>query len=119
MTRPKIVFPEITRDVADNNLANMIKYLFNYVFFKFGIEITLIVMVTLIGHRMDLISLIYVIWLGVLFCGGRRMKIRLWPGLKYFVLALTLVQYVILVGLPPFVCIGLLYFENILFSLSI
>lgn len=106
MTRPKLIFPEINRDVADHSLGNMIKYLFNYSFFKFGIDITLIVMVFLIGHRMNLIALIYVIWLSIIFCGGRRLKTRLWPMLKLFVLTLTLLQYAIIVGISPLVCVG-------------
>lgn len=109
LTRPQLIFPEITRKVADDNLSNMIKYLFNYSFYKFGIEISLIVMVTVIGHRMDMIALIYVFWLGLIFCVGRRLKSRLWPSLKLFVLVLTMTQYLIVVGYPPFMCIGKSY----------
>lgn len=63
-------------------------------------------MVIVIGHRMDLIALLYVTWLGIVFCGGRRLKMKLWPALKLFVLVLTLLQYVIVVGPPPIFCIS-------------
>lgn len=106
MTRPKVIFPEITRDHADTNLANMIKFLFNFAFYKFGIEFTLVMMVILIANRMDMVALIYVIWLTVIFCGGRRLKTRAWPALKVFVLMLTLIQYAGIVGPPPFLCMS-------------
>lgn len=39
MTRPKIIFPRVTRHEADKDLPHMIKYLFNFAFYKFGIEV--------------------------------------------------------------------------------
>lgn len=40
MTRPKVLFPRITRQDADKDLLHMIKYLVNYAFYKFGIEVS-------------------------------------------------------------------------------
>lgn len=39
-TRPYFMFPKIKRNDADKNLKNCIKYLFNYGFYKFGIEVS-------------------------------------------------------------------------------
>lgn len=39
-TRPYFMFPNIKRSDADKNLKNCIKYLFNYGFYKFGIEVS-------------------------------------------------------------------------------
>lgn len=39
MTRPKVLFPRTTRQDADKDLPAMLKYLANFVFFKFGIEV--------------------------------------------------------------------------------
>ena len=40
MTRPNIMFTDINRKNADNDLQSFIKYLFNYGFYKFGVEVS-------------------------------------------------------------------------------
>lgn len=40
MSRPKVLFPRITRQDADKDLNSMLKYLANFVFYKFGIEVS-------------------------------------------------------------------------------
>lgn len=106
MSRPKIIFPDVTRDMADKCLANMLKYLTNFVFYKFGIELTFIVLLVLIGRRMDMVALIYVVWLYVLFRSDVACRKRMWPYFRLFIVALTLLQYVAAVGVPPFLCLG-------------
>lgn len=39
MTQAKVIFPRITRHDADKDLTHMLKYLVNYLFYKFGIEV--------------------------------------------------------------------------------
>lgn len=39
-TRPYFMFPKIKRSDADKNLKNCLKYLFNFAFYKFGIEVS-------------------------------------------------------------------------------
>lgn len=105
-SRPKILFPRITRNDADKDLIHMVKYLFNFAFFKFGVEVTLVMIVVVIGTRMDVVALIYSIWLCVLFTASRTAKSKLWPIFQWFVVVLTLLQYVVMVNLPPFLCSG-------------
>lgn len=50
MSRPKIIFPRITRQDADKDLLHMIKYLVNYVFYKFGIEVCLYILTHFFSH---------------------------------------------------------------------
>lgn len=38
-TRPYFMFPKIKRTDADKNLKNCLKYLLNYGFYKFGVEV--------------------------------------------------------------------------------
>lgn len=82
----------------------MIKYLFNFAYYKFGIEITLIVMIILIGSRMDIISCIYAIWLAILFNLSREAKRRIWPLFQWFIVSAILMQYLLVVDVPPFLC---------------
>lgn len=41
-SRPFFMFPKITRAEADKNLRNCMKYLANYGFYKFGVEVSLL-----------------------------------------------------------------------------
>ncbi|XP_044268088.1 piezo-type mechanosensitive ion channel component-like isoform X7 [Tribolium madens] len=104
-TRAFFMFPKITRWDADKNLRNCIKYLFNYGFFKFGVEICLIATVAVIGFRMDMYSIIYSIWLCVMFLAKRDTLAKIWNFYMMFIALLLPIQYVMTVGLPPTLCI--------------
>lgn len=100
--QPALLFESVTRDDADKSVSLLIKYLFNYGFYKFGIEMTLIMLVTLISFRKDTVSVVYVIWLCAICGVRRRTKKFIWPIFLYFVLIATVVQYVIMLNLPSF-----------------
>ncbi|RZC37773.1 piezo-type mechanosensitive ion channel component 2 [Asbolus verrucosus] len=103
--RAFFMFPKITRNDADKNLSNCIKYLFNYGFYKFGVEICLMATVALIGFRMDMYSVIYSIWLCILFNLKRKTLAKVWNCYMIFIALLLPLQYVMTVGLPPTLCI--------------
>jgi hypothetical protein len=63
-------------------------------------------LVILIGTRLDIYSIVYAVWLAVLF---RRPRVRLgkvWKGLIVFVAVFTPLQYLMCVGVPPGLCLG-------------
>lgn len=137
-TRPKVLFPRITRQDADKDVLSMLKYLANFIFYKFGIEvsvrvkyndsvgqghtaasiwnvflkkisfhqITLMMLVVLIGTRLDVVALIYSIWLCVLFSSSREKQKQLWPFFQWFIFAFISIQYISIIGLPPYLCVG-------------
>lgn len=82
----------------------MLKFLVNFFFYKFGIEITFIAIVLLMGKRMDMLALIYMACLFALFLGSPRIQRTVWPYFKLAVFVLTLLQYLMLLGVPPFLC---------------
>lgn len=98
------MFPRVTRAEADKDLPHAIKYLFNFLFYKFGVEITLIMLVILIAARMDIVAFMYTIWLCLLFTSSRAVKAQIWPAFQWFIVAFIVIQYVIAVDLPPFFC---------------
>lgn len=103
--RPFFMFPKISRIDADKNISNCIKYFFNFGFYKFGVEICLIATVALIGTRMDFYAVLYGIWLCVL-CSMERQKIeRIWNVYVGFIAVVLPLQYFMVVGLPPFLCV--------------
>lgn len=97
-----MLFANVSRDDADKSVPLLIKYLFNYGFYKFGIEITLVMLTIVISFRRDGVSIVYVIWLILLFSVRRGTKQFLWPIFQYFVTISTIAQYAIVLNLPPF-----------------
>ncbi|KAH8320327.1 hypothetical protein KR074_002805, partial [Drosophila pseudoananassae] len=105
----KVLFPYITRLDAERDFPGLLKYLLNYGFYKFGLEITLIGLVSTIAHRRDLLALTYVIWLILLLCLKRVQCARIWEIFQlYFVLSIF-VQYLYLLNFPPNLCVELSY----------
>ncbi|XP_052747026.1 piezo-type mechanosensitive ion channel component [Bicyclus anynana] len=102
----KLMFPNITRKEADKDLIHCIKYLMNYGFYKFGVEISLICLMGVIGSRMDLYAVIYAGWLLALVAARRACVGRLWPAFTACVTVLVPLQYMIAVGFMPYLCIN-------------
>ncbi|XP_055299198.1 piezo-type mechanosensitive ion channel component isoform X29 [Sitodiplosis mosellana] len=105
IARPKVLFPRITRSDADKDISHLVKYLLNFAFYKFGVEVTLLMLAILISARMDVVAVLYAIWLCLLFGVSREMKHRIWPIFQSFIVILIVIQYIFAVNMPPFLCI--------------
>lgn len=117
--RPTVLFPAVTRHDAERDLYHMVKYLANYGFYKFGIEICFVCIVIVIGLRMDIVALLYAIWLSCIFSVERRKLSALWPAFQWFVALSILVQYVLIVGAPPGLCLHYPWEEGLIKNLKI
>ncbi|XP_028032230.1 piezo-type mechanosensitive ion channel component isoform X3 [Bombyx mandarina] len=104
--REKVMFPDITRKDADKDLIHCIKYLVNYGFYKFGVEVTLICLIGVIGSRMDVYAVLYAAWLLALVAARRARQARLWPAFACFVTFFVPVQYMVAVGFLPQLCVS-------------
>ncbi|CAL1685704.1 unnamed protein product [Lasius platythorax] len=102
---PQVMFPTITRADADKGLPECLKFLFNYGFYKFGLEMCLIGIVTLIGTRLDFYSVLYSVWLILFFPLKRKTVARIWPCFRMFAIILLPIQYAIVVAPPSWLCI--------------
>ncbi|XP_065092000.1 piezo-type mechanosensitive ion channel component isoform X10 [Ochlerotatus camptorhynchus] len=102
---PQLMFPNVTRLEADKDIPRMIKYLFNYGFYKFGVEISLVSLVIVIASRMDIFSCFYAVWICIMFHMTRDGLRRVWRILTWFTVVLIPLQYVIFIGLPPALCV--------------
>ncbi|XP_030761127.1 piezo-type mechanosensitive ion channel component isoform X3 [Sitophilus oryzae] len=111
-TRAFFMFPRITRADADKNLQNMLKYLANYSYFKFGVEISFMATVAVIAIRMDLYAVFYSFWLVILYSLKRSTLSKVWVFYVFFIALLLPVQYFMVVGLPPTLCIDYPWNEN-------
>ncbi|XP_048464153.1 piezo-type mechanosensitive ion channel component 2-like [Rhincodon typus] len=95
----------ITRLHLDDGLLDCIKYFTNYFFYKFGLEVCFIAAVHLIGQRMDLYSAIHALWLTVVLCRRRRKAVaEIWPKYCCFVACIIPFQYLLCIGIPPYLC---------------
>ncbi|RVE48798.1 hypothetical protein evm_006572 [Chilo suppressalis] len=104
--KDKIMFPDITRKEADVDLVHCIKYFTNYGFYKFGVEITLICLIGVIGSRMDLYAVVYSGWLLALVSVRRARQARIWPAFTACITALLPLQYMLAVGILPQLCVS-------------
>ncbi|XP_043598036.1 piezo-type mechanosensitive ion channel component isoform X4 [Bombus pyrosoma] len=102
---PQVMFPSITREDADKGVPQCLKFLFNYGFYKFGVEFCLIGIVALIGTRLDFYSVLYSIWLLLFFSLRRKTISRIWPFFKFFGIILLPIQYSFVVAPPSWFCI--------------
>lgn len=116
--RPTVLFPAVTRNDAEHDLWHMMKYLANYGFYKFGVEVCFIFTVIVIGLRMDIIAMLYAIWLSCIFYVDRRKLSALWPAFQWFIALSIIVQFVLIVGAPPGLCLHYPWEEGILKNLQ-
>ncbi|KAH8376905.1 hypothetical protein KR093_002071 [Drosophila rubida] len=104
--QPKLLFQHITRADAEKDLVGLVKYLLNFGFYKFGIEISLIALVSTITYRQDIVAVVYAVWLVVLLLLKRSQCAKMWGIFQTFFAISILLQYIVLVGLPPSWCMG-------------
>uniref|UniRef100_A0A3Q1FU82 Piezo type mechanosensitive ion channel component 1 (Er blood group) n=1 Tax=Acanthochromis polyacanthus TaxID=80966 RepID=A0A3Q1FU82_9TELE len=100
------LFPAATRDTLDQGLIPCFKYLLNYAFYKFGLEICFLMTVNVIGQRMNFLVIIHGCWLVAMLVRRRREAIaRIWPRYCLFLSIFMIFQYLLCVGIPPALCI--------------
>ncbi|XP_030554831.1 piezo-type mechanosensitive ion channel component isoform X2 [Drosophila novamexicana] len=102
--QPKLLFQNITRADAEKDLVGLAKYLLNFGFYKFGIEISLIALVSTITYRQDIVAVAYALWLVVILLLKRSQCAKMWGIFQTFFAISILLQYIVLVGLPPGWC---------------
>ncbi|XP_070824614.1 piezo-type mechanosensitive ion channel component 2 [Chaetodon trifascialis] len=101
-----IIFQGITRQHLDHGVLPCIKYFINFCFYKFGLEISLIVAVNVIGQRMDFYALLHSCALMAVLSRRRRKAIgEVWPKYCCFTAGLMVLQYVLCIGIPPAFCV--------------
>ncbi|BFF94783.1 piezo-type mechanosensitive ion channel component [Drosophila madeirensis] len=104
-TPTKLLFPNIVRADAEKDLVGLVKYLLNFAFYKFGIEISLIALVSTITYRQDIVAVAYALWLVVLLLLKRSQCAKIWGVFQAFFAISIAMQYIVLVGLPPSSCL--------------
>ncbi|XP_075428719.1 piezo-type mechanosensitive ion channel component 2-like [Ascaphus truei] len=99
------IFDNITRLHLDDGIHSCIKYFVNYFFYKFGLEMCLVIAVNVIGQRMDFYAAFHACWLMYLLYLRRRKTIaEVWPRYCCFLASIMTFQYLLCIGIPPAFC---------------
>ncbi|XP_014677335.1 PREDICTED: piezo-type mechanosensitive ion channel component 1-like [Priapulus caudatus] len=99
-----VVFPEVDRRAADDGIVECAKYLVNYAFYKFGVEISFLMTVVTVTVRMDAYAVVYILLLGVLLLLPRSALRVVYPVYVIALAVLLPVQYLLCLGLPAALC---------------
>ncbi|XP_034038368.1 piezo-type mechanosensitive ion channel component 2 [Thalassophryne amazonica] len=101
----RIIFHDITRQHLDLGIISFIKYFINYFFYKFGLETCLLLVVNVIGQRMDFYAMLHAFALIVVMYRRRRKAIaEIWPKYCCFLACMLTLQYFVCIGIPPAAC---------------
>ncbi len=60
----------------------------------------------MIGVRLDMMAVLYAVWLGLFLISSRRSVQRMWLFFILFLIIAFPLQYMSVVGAPPFLCFG-------------
>ncbi|XP_048018925.1 piezo-type mechanosensitive ion channel component 2 isoform X5 [Megalobrama amblycephala] len=101
----RTIFHDITRQHLDNGIINCVKYFINYFFYKFGLEVCFLLVINVMGQRMDFYSMLHGFALAVVMYRRRRKAIaEIWPKYCCFLACMMTFQYFICIGIPPAAC---------------
>ncbi len=100
-----ILFESITWRDIDIDFLSLAKYIVNYGFYRFGLEICFFVTTMVIIIRMDAYAILYGVWLGLFLRLRRKAVNKIWTVYFVFLLLLMPIQYFWCIGLPPVFCL--------------
>nr|XP_019964666.1 PREDICTED: piezo-type mechanosensitive ion channel component 2 isoform X3 [Paralichthys olivaceus] len=101
----RIIFHDTTRQHLDIGIISFIKYFINYFFYKFGLETCLLLVVNVIGQRMDFYGMLHGFALiAVMYRRRRKAIAEIWPKYCCFLACMLTLQYFVCIGIPPAAC---------------
>uniref|UniRef100_A0A672G1B5 Piezo type mechanosensitive ion channel component 2 n=1 Tax=Salarias fasciatus TaxID=181472 RepID=A0A672G1B5_SALFA len=101
----RTIFHDITRQHLDIGIICFIKYFINYFFYKFGLETCLLLVVNVIGQRMDFYAMLHAFALiAVMYRRRRKAIAEIWPKYCCFLACMLTFQYFVCIGIPPAAC---------------
>lgn len=101
-----IIFPGDDGKSVDQSFLHCIKFMFNYFFYKFGLEVSMVMMGIVASVRMDLLGLLVVVWLFIFATSSRRVTRTIWPIFLLYLAIMLPLQYAMWVGLPQELCLN-------------
>ncbi|KAJ1372806.1 hypothetical protein KIN20_035076 [Parelaphostrongylus tenuis] len=100
------VFPSLIKDDFDRDLNHAMQFLVDFGFFKFGLELSMIMMAINAWVRMDMLGAVMCIWIGLFALNKRCVSRKLWYIFVIYLGILFPLQYILYVGLPKDTCLA-------------
>ncbi|KAI0990401.1 hypothetical protein GJ496_001910 [Pomphorhynchus laevis] len=101
----KVVYNVIGIKNIDDGIMSLVKYLVNFGFYRFGLELCFAMIAMIAMIRLDVFSFLYIIVLLPILLSTRSMiRNFLWPLYVAFVTCSNILQYLNILGLPPRSC---------------
>ncbi|XP_065150860.2 piezo-type mechanosensitive ion channel component 2 [Paramisgurnus dabryanus] len=101
----RTIFHNITRQHLDDGIFNCAKYFINYFFYKFGLETCFLLVVNVVGQRMDFYAMLHAFGLiAVMYQRRRKAIAHVWPKYCCFLACMLAFQYLMCIGIPPAAC---------------
>lgn len=101
---PGIMFADVKYGYADSGLKECFMFLANYTFYKFGKELCFIATMITMVVRLDIFSVLYGIFLGILLLLKRSSCRVIWPVYMTVLVFFLVLQYLSCLGMPPALC---------------
>uniref|UniRef100_A0A0N5BC05 Piezo-type mechanosensitive ion channel component n=1 Tax=Strongyloides papillosus TaxID=174720 RepID=A0A0N5BC05_STREA len=102
--RNNIVFQDFKPSDFDRSFSSLFKFIIDYTFYKFGLEISMIFITLSAWQRMDFVSLILLTCLFVFMILSRSQIKSLWPMFTTLTVLIFPLHYVMMLGLPQCLC---------------
>ncbi|KAL3321096.1 hypothetical protein Ciccas_000217 [Cichlidogyrus casuarinus] len=100
-----IIFKNAFLESVDyQHITPIIKCLFNYTFYKLGLELCLCATIVTACIRADAVSILYILLFLIFLLTPRSFCCRLWPAYMSLLGVLLPLQYVLCVGIPKNFC---------------
>lgn len=85
---------------------NYVVHFLLIIFSNFVFQVCLVMIVINMAVRCDITSVVYAIWLGAFLVLGRQNSSIVWPVYVGFLAVLLPLQYLLVLGWPPALCLG-------------
>ncbi|VDL69571.1 unnamed protein product [Nippostrongylus brasiliensis] len=100
------VFPTFQINDFDYSMTNLLKFLVDFGFFKFGFECSVIMMAINAWVRMDVLAAIMCVWIAIFTLSRRSVSRKVWYVFVIYLAVLLPTQYIVYVGLPEDSCLA-------------
>ncbi|XP_074605429.1 piezo type mechanosensitive ion channel component isoform X3 [Brevipalpus obovatus] len=101
---PGIALPNVSRGDAEKGFIGLAKFVLNFGFFRFGLELTCFMIAIAIGYRSDSMSVFLAINLAIFTLCSRETVRKVWPYFLAIMSIMLPLEYLMCVGLPPGLC---------------
>ncbi|OAF69572.1 hypothetical protein A3Q56_02694, partial [Intoshia linei] len=99
-----LIFPGVYVNHVDTSISNCIKYIVNFGFYRFGLELSIIFAIITSANHIDLFGILHIIMAGIFIFSERKACGRCFGIWIVVLIFLIIIQYGLGLGLPQNLC---------------